>query len=157
MHNLILLRHAETVGSLSDDFNRTLTPHGKKQAKKLAEFFANNEEYLPDLVLCSSALRTRQTAAPIIENTKIKIKYLPELYNISYEKMARIISEHADIENLMIISHNPAISQFAHLLHKPTSIANDVSLKPSQMAIFEVAALNDLGKNKKLKLFYESI
>ena len=172
MHQLILLRHAETIVNPVNDFNRALTSQGQKQADAIAEFFTAQPEYLPDLILCSSATRTKQTASPTVDRFKIKIAYLPELYNSSPEKMAEIVADHFHIKNLMIISHNPTISLFADSLYQAcnisapeeqekhrgnASILPSIRLEPSQMAIFQANSLNDLDNNINLKFFYESI
>ncbi|HET7928962.1 MAG TPA: histidine phosphatase family protein, partial [Actinomycetota bacterium] len=62
MSRLLLLRHAKSSWddpSLSDH-ERPLAPRGHRAAESMAEHLRSSVPH-PDLVLCSSALRTRET------------------------------------------------------------------------------------------------
>src|SRR5260221_66698 len=60
-HRLVLLRHAKSSWDDPglDDHERPLTVRGRQAGKRLAAHFAAARR--PDLILCSSALRPRQT------------------------------------------------------------------------------------------------
>jgi phosphohistidine phosphatase len=62
MRTLYLLRHAKS--SWSDpslgDHERPLAPQGRRAANRMARY-ANSQGVHPELVLCSSAVRARQT------------------------------------------------------------------------------------------------
>jgi len=59
---VILLRHGKSSWSDSTlaDIDRPLAPRGERALRKLAKYI-RRERIRPALVLCSSALRTRQT------------------------------------------------------------------------------------------------
>ena len=61
---LFLLRHAKSswANAFVDDFARDLNKRGRKAAEALAKWL-KPRDFTPDLVLCSAALRTRQTLA----------------------------------------------------------------------------------------------
>jgi phosphohistidine phosphatase len=62
MNRLLLLRHAKSSWddpSLADH-ERPLAPRGHRAAESMAEHLRSSVPH-PDLVLCSSALRTRET------------------------------------------------------------------------------------------------
>jgi phosphohistidine phosphatase len=62
MKQLFLLRHAKSSWDDSElvDHDRPLAPRGRRAVKLIAEHL-RREGVTPDLVLCSSALRTRET------------------------------------------------------------------------------------------------
>ena len=62
MAYLILVRHAKAIDRMDadDDFERGLTPRGRKDAKRAAEIIAS-AGLKPDLALVSPAQRTLQT------------------------------------------------------------------------------------------------
>lgn len=153
MQYIFLLRHAITEPASANDFNRQLTEYGKKQALEIATYLFGYPDYLPSLILCSTAARTTQTAVPIIEKYGTEILYLPELYNPSAEDIKNLISEYNHSEKLMVISHNPAISRVA----SEWSEGRVGGLKPAQMAIFKAKRTSDDHIQKELILFYESI
>ena len=62
MKRLFLLRHAKSSWEDADltDHDRPLAPRGRRAAKLMAGY-REREAIAPSLVLCSSALRTRET------------------------------------------------------------------------------------------------
>ena len=157
---LILLRHADTLQNSGKDINRALSVHGKKQANHLIHFFEDRTEFLPDLILCSTAIRARETIEPVIQNFNLKIEYLDRLYYTVIEDMVNLI-ERQNTKKLMIVSHNPTISRLANILYhgciNPLENISDIFFTPSQMIIFEVEDLVNLNGLKKFKVLYESI
>lgn len=80
-------------------------------------------DYLPDLVLCSSAKRTAETweyAAPKL-GAKPEVRFLDELYDApekSILKTIRGVKENAPV--VMYIGHNPGLENLARkLVRKP--------------------------------------
>ena len=65
---ILLLRHAKSAWSdpRLDDHERPLNRRGEQAAKAMADHIARQEPR-PDLILCSTAMRTRQTLAPLIK------------------------------------------------------------------------------------------
>ena len=68
MKTLLLLRHAKSAWSdpRLADHDRPLNARGERAAKAMADHFAQQAPR-PDLILCSTALRTRQTLAPLLK------------------------------------------------------------------------------------------
>ncbi len=109
---LFLMRHAHpavtpTVGWADTD--RPLTPHGRLQARELGGFLAGAAV---ELVLCSTALRTRETAEHL--GLTAPIRYVPGLYNC---EATRIVFELARVpeyvSRVLVIGHSPAIPALA--------------------------------------------
>ena len=114
MLKLYLLRHAQAAGSFDvDDYQRPLTLHGIEQAQAVATS-------LPDihLCLCSSALRTKMTLDSLkkAEANIAKTTFSDELYNAPTGALLNAIQQAGDVQNLLLIAHNPGIHQLANTL-----------------------------------------
>lgn len=73
---------------------------------------------LPQRIVCSTALRARQTAAAVAENMGFTgpVMYLDELYLAEPSDIAALISSTPDeVDRLMVIGHNPGMEEM--LLH----------------------------------------
>jgi phosphohistidine phosphatase len=115
MHELILLRHAEATpaASGSDDAARPLTPHGEQEARAAGEWLTSHGIHF-DRVLCSPSVRTRQTAALALGLSNVELAQ--EIYEASPGELIGLLEEHADVERLVLVGHNPGIEQLVALL-----------------------------------------
>ena len=117
---LYLLRHAKSSWadeSLPDD-ERPLAPRGRRAAEKLARYF-RDERIAPELVLCSPALRTRQTLELIRPGLGVPVQVLVEddLYGADAEHLlARLRAVPGEVGSVLLIGHNPGIQDLAVLL-----------------------------------------
>ncbi|UXP32372.1 histidine phosphatase family protein [Reichenbachiella agarivorans] len=118
---LFLIRHAEADANNFDirDIDRSLTPEGEIVASKVGRFMKMNE-YKPEAILVSSALRTRQTAGFMVEQIDFdpsKIQEMEELYEASTRILLRVVNEiNPALKSVAIVAHNPAISFLAEYL-----------------------------------------
>lgn len=120
MRRLLLLRHAkaENGADVQADFDRALAPRGRDAAPLVGRHIAN-AALEPERILCSSAVRTRQTAllAAAEFRTSPDITFLDELYNAELDDYIEQIRLHGgDAETLMVVAHNPATEEAIHLL-----------------------------------------
>jgi phosphohistidine phosphatase len=69
--------------------------------------------YVPDQVLSSSALRTRETYELL--GLGAPATFLERLYLASSEVMFQVLAE-ATVPTVLILGHNPGIAEFAHAL-----------------------------------------
>jgi phosphohistidine phosphatase len=106
---LFILRHAKSSWDDPglDDHERPLAPRGQRAANVIAEHLrARGIE--PDLILCSSARRTRETLEGIGLRDEVLIE--DELYSASagqiLERLQRVPDE---VASVMVIGHNPAM------------------------------------------------
>lgn len=117
MKKLFLLRHAEASNDLgADDHDRSLTPNGLNQASKVGGYLKNHN-YMIDLVLCSSARRTKMTLKGLQDGGAVisKKEYSDTLYNApASHLMNELFGSSGD--NVLIIAHNPGIHQFSGLM-----------------------------------------
>jgi phosphohistidine phosphatase len=119
MRTIILLRHGKS--SWSDptlaDFDRPLAPRGRRAAKRIAGYM-RERKVRPALVLCSPALRTRQTLEAIEPSLRgSTVELVPELHAASaQELLERLQAVPGSIGSVMLIGHNPGLEQLALLL-----------------------------------------
>ncbi|MFN0114695.1 MAG: SixA phosphatase family protein [Paracoccaceae bacterium] len=116
---LILTRHAKSDWDdpMLDDHDRPLNGRGRRAAAELGEWL-HSRGHEPDEVLCSTALRTRETwarvAATPLEVTPA-VGFLPGLYHAGPDTMLRAL-QGATGDVVMMIGHNPGIAAFAAML-----------------------------------------
>ncbi len=116
---LHLLRHAKTDqnSSTGKDFDRKLLKKGKDQSEEMGKYF-KKQNFNPSKIICSTAVRTKETITIIQKEQKInsKIEYVDELYLAEKEKIFSIISNMTENEDLFIIGHNNGLSDLASYL-----------------------------------------
>jgi phosphohistidine phosphatase len=115
MKRLILTRHAKSAWDdpLTPDHDRPLNDRGRAAASDLGQWLASRG-YVPAEVLCSDAERTRATwagIAPALPGAPA-LSSKPALYNAGPEVMLAVL-RHATGDVVMMIGHNPGISEFA--------------------------------------------
>ena len=93
---------------------RPLTPRGRRDAKRIARHLRTLGR-LPELVLCSSAVRTRETldlVRPAIGKSTVVVEN--ELYTASSaDLLARIRRVPDVVTSAMLIGHNPGLQELA--------------------------------------------
>jgi phosphohistidine phosphatase len=114
--HLLLLRHAKS--SWDDpalaDHDRPLAPRGRKAAKLIGAHLSR-EGIVISRVLCSSALRTRQTLELVEPAGEVQIE--DELYGATDEYLLdRVRRESDEHQAVMLIGHNPAMQELTLLL-----------------------------------------
>lgn len=144
-----LMRHSEAVAQLSDsvarDFDKPLTDHGIHQLEHVRAFLKEHH-FLPDLILCSSAVRTRQTLEWIQEalGTGSEIVFDDGLYGINADGLMQKLLELSNAKStVLVVGHNPAISDamqiLLNLVEGSDGLVN-LPAKPSQLALFRLHA-----------------
>jgi phosphohistidine phosphatase len=116
MHQLILMRHAKAERARAElaDHERVLTPEGRAAAASMgARLHALGAA--PDVVLVSSARRTRETLDAIgIWEDQPNIEVLEGLYmapNARLREIIRGLRETA--RSVLVVGHNPGIHELA--------------------------------------------
>lgn len=122
MLRLLLMRHAkaETPGARRD-FDRALAPRGERAAPLVGRALIK-AGLEPDRVLCSTAIRTRQTLDGVATDfsTPPEIDYLSELYDAETDDYIEQIQLHGGTATtLMVVGHNPATEEATALLAGP--------------------------------------
>jgi len=115
VHRLLLLRHAKS--SWADpgvrDHDRPLNDRGRRAAKVMGDH-VRKQGWIPEVVLCSSARRTCETAAllELPATTELAIEhdlYLAEPDTVLHR--IRAVDDRA--ATVMVIGHNPTMHEVA--------------------------------------------
>ena len=149
--HLFLCRHAHTQEPAPGqrDFDRALTAAGRQEAALTGAFIASFG-LKPDAFFCSAALRTFQTAEEIAQILSFKLSELKssqDLYNIQSQSLLHRISNFEDNwQTVIIVGHNPAISEVASRLgngriYVPTGGCNYFTSKATEWPMFDVMPL----------------
>ena len=126
MKRLYVVRHADSSwdNKLLSDFDRPLSKQGILDAKKLANYFVS-KNYKLNSIVHSSALRTSRTADLLYEkinvDKKINLYHEKALYEANITKVINIIKKYiSNFNNLMIVGHNPSVTQFINYISNAT-------------------------------------
>jgi phosphohistidine phosphatase len=117
MRTLLLMRHAKSSWDRPDlaDVDRPLAPRGRKAAPLIARYL-EEQRLIPDLVLCSHALRVRETwqlMTPALGDA-VACKTLRSLYLAPPSRLLEPLRRVADeVRILMVIGHNPGLGGLA--------------------------------------------
>jgi phosphohistidine phosphatase len=115
MRTLYLLRHAKS--SWKDvtlpDFDRPLKDRGRKAAKRIGRYLAA-EKLKDPMVVCSPAVRTRETADIVLRqaNLRVEVRFEERIYEASLRDLVHVVSEIPDEKQVAImIGHNPGFEE----------------------------------------------
>jgi phosphohistidine phosphatase len=157
---LWLVRHAEAQleASSGGDHERALTRRGSAEATRAAKRCVELG-WQPQLLLASTALRTRQTAEILARSFGLsggKLRLLESLYLADPDEIMRAASEAGPrIARLMIVAHNPGISACAQRLAPGAGLG---SFNTAGIACFELALpdWSQLGPDAARSARYEA-
>lgn len=126
MHRLHLLRHAKSSWKEGgEDHERPLSRRGREAAHRIGRGLPQAIGAL-DLVLCSSARRTRETLDLVLAAFAPRPHILIEhgLYLASPEQLLeRLRGLSEEDGNVLLIGHNPALFELALVLAEPDAPA----------------------------------
>ncbi len=129
MKTLYLLRHAKSSWKYEElsDHDRPLNKRGRTDAILMGQELVEREIKL-DLIISSSAVRAITTATLVAKELNVpteKIGAQEELYLISSEDLLVFAQSLPDEYNcVMLIGHNPALTELANRLSTEKSIDN---------------------------------
>jgi len=110
---LWILRHAKARSALADEWDqdRPLSESGRDDAHRLNAWLKQCGRTLPERVLVSPAVRTRQTAEKVLDRLGLAPPMFDErLWEADDKILVEILSEQTDGEGrLMLVGHNPGL------------------------------------------------
>jgi len=120
MLTLYLLRHAKSswADESMRDFDRPLANRGREACAIIGELIAEKGIDF-DLVLVSTAVRTRETLDLIKQRAKFngEVRYDERIYEATTSQLLEVISEiENDRESVLLVGHNPGIEDLLALL-----------------------------------------
>ena len=116
---LILVRHAKSSWSNAglEDHERPLNDRGKRSALKIGSWL-NERNHLPQRVLSSDSVRTRETWM-LIEgelNSRSPVSWHRALYHAGAQTMLDMLRSSKNEPTILMLGHNPGIAIFAGML-----------------------------------------
>ncbi|GGX99749.1 SixA phosphatase family protein [Streptomyces minutiscleroticus] len=114
LRRLVVLRHAKSARPEGvADHERPLAPRGLRDAPAAGRALAE-ADCLPDLALCSTALRARRTweLASAQWGTPPSVRYDPRLYGAGAPGLLGVVRESpAEARTLLLVGHNPGLQE----------------------------------------------
>jgi phosphohistidine phosphatase len=120
MRRLMLLRHAKSDWTRpgTRDHERALAPRGREAAPRIGAYMAHHG-LTPDLVLCSTATRARETwdlVAPAFAGPP-PVTYERLLYEAGANVLFDVVKDtKPSVHVLLLTGHNPGLHDFAQRL-----------------------------------------
>ncbi|MGI5472293.1 SixA phosphatase family protein [Streptomyces sp. CA-132043] len=112
LRRLLLLRHAKADRPPGTaDHERPLSARGRRDARAAGRLLVE-EDWLPDLVLCSTSRRTRETweLAASALGSLCSVRYEPRLYHPPVPELLTVVHEApSHIATLLLVGHNPSL------------------------------------------------
>ena len=115
---LVLVRHAKSSWADPDlaDHDRPLKGRGRRAAGVVGRYL-RDAALLPDLVLCSSATRARETLALLELPAATDVRIEDELYGATADDLlARLRTVPPTVGSVLVIGHNPAVEELMWML-----------------------------------------
>ena len=114
MKTIIFLRHAKSSWENFQipDHERPLNNRGRRDGPRMAKYLAKQIDRV-DLIVMSSAQRTRETSLYFVEEFLIKDQAIKdELYDCSSSAfLDEIWSLPKDVDTVLFVGHNPTITE----------------------------------------------
>jgi phosphohistidine phosphatase len=119
---LLLLRHAKSDwDSTVDDHERPLSGRGRRDGVAAGQFLAAAGVFA-DVVVCSTALRARQTWDQAAKGgaRAREIRYLDDIYAASVPQLVHVVRALPETaQTVIVVGHAPGIPDLVHFLAVP--------------------------------------
>jgi len=145
---LTLVRHAKTEPGRpgQEDWDRVLEPRGQRDAPEMARRVKQLSPKI-DRILSSPAVRAITTATIMMRELGVsaqKVQQDERLYLASPKDMLAVIRELGEkARHLMVVGHNPGITEFADRISRERGIDNMPTCAIYTLQ-FEIAAWSEL-------------
>lgn len=156
MKKVFLMRHAKSSWKDANvpDHDRPVKKKGEKDVKAMAKML-KHKKHLPDLILCSSAERAKQTAVLFKKASSYegKIEYNDKLYMAEVPELIAALKESPKkAKSVMVIGHNPGLEALLQTLTGKVETLPTSSIAYISLPIEEWSEINSEveGKLKKL-------
>jgi len=155
MKKIYIVRHAKTSWKVGvEDFDRTLKKRGKINAPFIADKLKSRGVKV-DQIIASSAKRTTKTAKIFAEQLGIdssQIGFTQELYLASPKTILKIIQSTSDeVDELMIVAHNPGVTQSVNFLAKEHF--ENIPTSGTACILFDIDTWKEVKNNGTLGFF----
>ncbi len=156
MKYLLLMRHGKAVKSEEspDDFSRELHSKGIAEVRDNA-IKLHGKNYLPDVIMSSTALRAVQTAELVSEIIHIpQFIRVDELYQAEIKTIYSLLKNQDNERSIMIVGHNPNMEDTAS-----ACLGREVSMSTSHIIVIEteIDSWHNFSKETKTRMIEEFI
>jgi phosphohistidine phosphatase len=114
MKTLLLMRHAKSSwdNDRLPDHERPLNERGRRDAPVMGSRLAGSL-YVPDRILCSTAIRARQTAELVVDALQFgqPLDVREGIYHATPAGILSAIAEAGRAKTLLVIGHNPGMGE----------------------------------------------
>ena len=122
-----MLRHAKSDWPEGvPDHDRPLAKRGRRDAPKVGRWLIRHG-YLPDVVVCSTAQRTRETwdlVGANLNSAKPDVTFDPRAYGASAQTLLYLARELPErCRTALLIAHNPGVSEFVGVSFPTAAVA----------------------------------
>ncbi|MFP3944455.1 MAG: SixA phosphatase family protein [Alphaproteobacteria bacterium] len=123
MKRLLILRHAKSSWAEAGlkDRERPLNKRGRRAAPLMGARMAR-KDYRPEGILCSPAVRTRETLELVQPHlgADIPVRMEPRIYLASGRQLLALLHELPEAwSSALLIGHNPGLEELVRLLREP--------------------------------------
>ena len=153
MKTLLLLRHAKSSWKQPElaDHDRPLNKRGKRTAPHMGALL-QDEDLIPDLILCSSAARTHHTALIVAKACTYvgEIKQTRKLYLAEPEDYIEVLRQVAEKHaRVLVVGHNPGLEALIETLTGEAMVMPTAALAYVELSL---KRWRDLDLNTECKL-----
>jgi len=133
---LLVLRHAKSSwddAGLSDH-DRPLNRRGERDAPRMGRLL-REQQLLPGLALCSTALRARTTLELALEAAawRCEVRSIPALYGAAPPEILAVVADAPPhVERVLLVGHNPGLEE----------LVRDLTGEPITLPTAALAALD---------------
>ncbi|MFC4563989.1 SixA phosphatase family protein [Nocardiopsis mangrovi] len=135
---LVILRHARAEhGFTGPDHDRTLTQGGRVQAVDAGGRLALGG-LVPDHVICSTAVRTRETLDAVLGElpTRPTVEYEGSAYSADLDTVFGLINAvDPEVGTLLLVGHNPTMADLASAFMDDPGL---ISFPPASIAVVDL-------------------
>jgi phosphohistidine phosphatase len=151
--SIVLLRHAKADWPDVADHERPLADQGRRDAPAVGEWLAG-QGHDPQLALCSTAARTRETwklLAPHLPR-RPRTVYEERLYDASPGEIIAVLNAVPDeVRDVLVVGHNPGMEKHAGMLARSSEDGALAGLSRSGFPTAAVAVLRFTGSWKSVE------
>jgi phosphohistidine phosphatase len=130
MRHLLVMRHAKSAWPQVADHERPLAGRGRRAAPRMGGWL-REERLFPDLVVCSTARRARETwelAAGTL-GTAPPVAYEDRLYGATGQELLAVARQTPPpVKVLLLVGHDPGVLELTLLLGRPAVTSTDERL-----------------------------
>jgi len=157
MKLLLILRHAKSSwkGKGISDHARPLNKRGKKAAPLMGQVLYE-DDFVPDVILSSTALRARETADLVAEASGFEgeVDYLDDFYHAwPSDYLSALCSLSDKINTAMVVGHNPGMELLLEMLTGQSERFPTAALASVTLPIDNWSQLNDETEGELLHLW----